>query len=723
MLDFKRVNDAAICHLDSLLQEILPGGQLIGREYCCGDLTGRSGQSMKVNVSTGEWADFADTAKGGDPVSLVAAVRQCNQGTAAQWLADRLGVDPGTSYHSTIKPPPAKKSQESSVHAEEEAISFPWKMAKRDDEAINSYLRRRSITLDQIPLALKWGSYRDKTGQQVNQLVCAASKPTDTKVYAVQRLFIDTNSWTKTDAKMLGSVSGRGVWFDRKGDHTTVAVGEGVETSLSFMAATNGIFSTVAALSAGNMPTLELPEETQYLYVLVDSDPAKKGMAGQHAAYALAQKFEASRPDRKVYIITPDDTCFTDNPAKMDFNDLLQADPSGDSVGARLESAIPFEKMQWQPNANDRDSRQPDGGKAKIDPKLALEKFVVKREYTDKLGQEEFLIDNLLIKQHILVVVAMSGGGKTTYFFWHVAKLLAKKGNTVLYLDNDSATSDHASMREFAERYGFSFLNPDANVGTSVDELKMTLLEIANADSDLSGWVVIIDTLKKFSNLMAKEAVKEFFKLCRRLTTRGATVVLLAHANKYRNAEGHLIPEGVGDIRSDTDDLIIFERGKNADGGIDVTTVVDPDRNAKVRGIFRPFSFHISPDREITFYPQPLSLVDPTQTAAPKATDDEILTAAAEFLGGMCEPIMQQVLVNRVCDLTGAGQKRVRQLITQHSERADLPAKVGLKFWFTVGPNNRLLYRLPVVERLPEQTAMFDENQFGKHELGFGDRF
>lgn len=200
--------------------------------------------------------------------------------------------------------------------------------------------------------------------------------------------------------------------------------------------------------------------------------------------------------------------------------------------------------------------------------------------------------------------------------------------------------------------------------------------------------------------------------MCRKLAARGASVVLLAHANKYRSVPDNLmIPEGTGDVRSDTDELIIFERTKNSDGGTDVTTVVDPDRNAKVRGLFAPFSFHISPQREITFYKSPLSVIDLNQTTAPKATDDEILDAAANFLGELTEPIMQKDLLARVRDLTGAGEKRVRELIVQNSERKDTEQKKGWRFWYTIGERGRLEYMLPQKEALAVQGELFEVGQ------------
>ncbi|MBV5330330.1 MAG: hypothetical protein JZU65_22320, partial [Chlorobium sp.] len=137
------------------------------------------------------------------------------------------------------------------------------------------------------------------------------------------------------------------------------------------------------------------------------------------------------------------------------------------------------------------------------------------------------------------------------------------------------------------------------NQGTSIESLRETLKEIADSDSDLTDWVFFFDTLKKMADLLQKNSVKQFYALCRKLASRGATIVLLGHANKYRdNEDKHLIFEGVGDVKSDSDELIMFERMPNQNGGIDVTTVVDTNKGAKVRGIFEPISFHISPERE-----------------------------------------------------------------------------------------------------------------------------
>ena len=354
---------------------------------------------------------------------------------------------------------------------------------------------------------------------------------------------------------------------------------------------------------------------------------------------------------------------------------------------------------------------------AAIDPAALLGRFEVKTEYVEKLGQEEFLIENLLIRQHILVVIAMSGGGKTAFWYRYAAPVLAGKGLSVWYLDADSPASEHKVMKEIADRHGFRFLNVDANVGAGIAELKKTLETIATSDCDLTGHVFIIDTLKKFTDLMSKGSVKDFFALCRKLTGKGATVVLLGHANKYRSKpEGHLIAEGVGDVRSDADELIFFERKRNENtGGLDVTTDPDPDHGAKVRGVFKPFSFHIGKDREVTIHERVVDMPDYTESATLRATEEEIVDAAAEFLAEAGEPVAQSTLVNQVRAMVTAGVERIRRLIVANSEKDGGGGRK--RFIYTIGARGRLSYSLPQVA--PEQGEMFDAEVPFRRESSF----
>lgn len=94
MIDFTRINAAAIRALPSLLSRWLPDGHREGHEWVARNprRTDRHAGSFRVNLNTGKWADFATDDRGGDVVSLAAYLAGTGQAEAAHSLAEMLGV-------------------------------------------------------------------------------------------------------------------------------------------------------------------------------------------------------------------------------------------------------------------------------------------------------------------------------------------------------------------------------------------------------------------------------------------------------------------------------------------------------------------------------------------------------------------------------------------------------------------------------------------------------
>ena len=95
-LDFAAINSAALIRLPDVLARLLPGGRAVGPEWHAGSLRGEPGDSLRVRMHgerAGRWADFATGEKGGDPVSLAAAVARTRQIEGAKQLARMLGID------------------------------------------------------------------------------------------------------------------------------------------------------------------------------------------------------------------------------------------------------------------------------------------------------------------------------------------------------------------------------------------------------------------------------------------------------------------------------------------------------------------------------------------------------------------------------------------------------------------------------------------------------
>lgn len=88
-IDYQSLAKDLLNKSGTLVPWLLPGGKLQGREWVCSNLRGGEGDSLKVNLDTGLWSDFATEDKGGDLISLYAAVKGLSQRDAALELTDK----------------------------------------------------------------------------------------------------------------------------------------------------------------------------------------------------------------------------------------------------------------------------------------------------------------------------------------------------------------------------------------------------------------------------------------------------------------------------------------------------------------------------------------------------------------------------------------------------------------------------------------------------------
>jgi putative DNA primase/helicase len=111
-IKFRELAEALLARADRLVPDWLPGGHRSGPEWVCAGLSGGKGSSCSVNLITGQWADFSSDEKGGDLISLYAAMHGLEMGKAAvqvardEGLEDVAGVQPSAQHQHPAKPPP-----------------------------------------------------------------------------------------------------------------------------------------------------------------------------------------------------------------------------------------------------------------------------------------------------------------------------------------------------------------------------------------------------------------------------------------------------------------------------------------------------------------------------------------------------------------------------------------------------------------------------------------
>lgn len=91
-IDFVGLNAALLSRAEQLVEQWLPGGTLAGENYMCAGFDGGKGRSLGVNVVNGKWGEFSGDERGGDLISLYAAIKGLTMGKAARELMDHLGL-------------------------------------------------------------------------------------------------------------------------------------------------------------------------------------------------------------------------------------------------------------------------------------------------------------------------------------------------------------------------------------------------------------------------------------------------------------------------------------------------------------------------------------------------------------------------------------------------------------------------------------------------------
>jgi hypothetical protein len=280
--------------------------------------------------------------------------------------------------------------------------------------------------------------------------------------------------------------------------------------------------------------------------------------------------------------------------------------------------------------------------------------LTLRHEDVQKMAEAEFLIPDMIVRGHVAAYVSPGNGGKTTIFI-HLCEQLSAMGMKVLYINVDGSPGDLKRHYQHASKHGYQVIAPDARDGKSTQNVMEKLNLIAQSDLPCHDYVFILDTLKKFVDVIDKRQAKQLYKLMRTLTVKGATICLLGHCNKYKDEDGKAIFEGTADLRNDLDELIYLDGYKNEESGcLEVTTRPD-----KVRAEFKPKSFIIDLNND-------RAVREPSAVIKILSKDERELlelVMAAIREGNHS----QKDIVGSVKGKTPFGDKKIRDCLLRHS--------------------------------------------------------
>jgi len=300
--------------------------------------------------------------------------------------------------------------------------------------------------------------------------------------------------------------------------------------------------------------------------------------------------------------------------------------------------------------------------------------YAVTEDDVKNIGAEKWVYPNLLIEGHILIIIAEGGGGKTSIFV-HLAPEFVKAGYNVKYINQDSPYADYKRYQRLAEEGGYTLIAPDVKKnGANLEGMLDLIDQISRLDTDLTGEIFIFDTLKKCVDMMHKGKIKDFFSMLRRMTARGASIVLLGHANKKRDFNNNLVYEGTGDVRNDTDELLILEYMDEGNRRIS-STYVKSNSGAKVRGVFRGLSFSIDKEnRGVQKLPKYVDVRNKKRAMTTLNKYADIIDFIEKFVKDNPDANQSQIL--NACKTEGHGKSSSREVLKLLSDPSGIDRKL-----------------------------------------------
>jgi phage/plasmid primase-like uncharacterized protein/archaellum biogenesis ATPase FlaH len=221
---------------------------------------------------------------------------------------------------------------------------------------------------------------------------------------------------------------------------------------------------------------------------------------------------------------------------------------------------------------------------------LNLDQFAITNieEMRSMLANDNWVLDRLALMGQITIIFAKPNSGKTLLTLRMLIDSVkggSISGEHVYYLNSDDTMKGLTTKAELAAQYQIKMLASGYN-GFKNSHLAV-LLEQLTERNEAKGKVLILDTLKKFSDLMNKTESSAFNEIMRGFVSKGGTVIALAHTNKARDADGKVIFQGTSDTVDDADccyTLDVVNEVEDSFQGTRISTKTVLFENFKARG-------------------------------------------------------------------------------------------------------------------------------------------
>ena len=176
-----------------------------------------------------------------------------------------------------------------------------------------------------------------------------------------------------------------------------------------------------------------------------------------------------------------------------------------------------------------------------------------------------YVFPDIALLGELTIINAKWSSGKTLLALWLLKNrdLEQTRDLEIFFINADDSYNGGIEKMNWTKEYGIQTCVPGQR-GFSIKGF-LENLQLAIDQNKARNKVIILDTLKKFVDMMDKKNAAKVNRLFREFASAGGTVIALAHVNKHEGEDGKSIAEGVGDFSSDFDCAYILQRNADQD--------------------------------------------------------------------------------------------------------------------------------------------------------------
>ena len=302
-----------------------------------------------------------------------------------------------------------------------------------------------------------------------------------------------------------------------------------------------------------------------------------------------------------------------------------------------------------------------------------------------KMLDDKFILDKLAILGQSTLFYAKPNVGKTLLIIWLLIKSIKAgiiKGEDVFFINADDNHKGLTYKLKLAEQHGFNMLAPGYE-NFKAEMLTVLLQKLIEVD-EARGKILILDTVKKFTDIMRKDKASEFGENVRQFVSHGGSVIMLAHTNKHRGDDDKVIFAGTSDLVDDADCAFLLDIVAEDKFAGPRTVKFENFKNRGDVAIEATYEYSCSPGMHYNNRLDSVrSLTDDEREKAARQDDlergyvknKEIIEAISQVLKS--EPMNKTELVRSVMTASGFSRRNIIRTLDEH-EGINLRA---YKFW------------------------------------------